>query len=171
MFFTKEDYEKIEKYLKQNSKKDTDFERASLLTGNESIAIVQNGENRLIDLNTLGEYINGHTPIIVNPGYTVTTDYPTVESLARQVDPSAPKPTTGVELDMSALTGPEMCYLTYPLSWEVIQDEMLVVPYIVDSNGFTIGCVPGETLNVNGGTFRVTSTLLGTGLYTVYFNK
>jgi hypothetical protein len=40
MFFTKEDYEKIEKYLKQNSKKDTDFERAGLLTGSESIAIV-----------------------------------------------------------------------------------------------------------------------------------
>lgn len=46
MFFTQEDYRKIEKWLLANSKKDTQFvEAATPLQGNETIAFVQNGKN------------------------------------------------------------------------------------------------------------------------------
>ena len=55
MFFTQEDYRKIEEYLKLNSKKDTDFEdlAAENITANDYIVIVHNGQNkkvRVLDL-------------------------------------------------------------------------------------------------------------------------
>lgn len=46
MFFTQEDYRKIEKWLLANSVKDTEFAGASLpLKGNETVVLVQNGKN------------------------------------------------------------------------------------------------------------------------------
>ena len=46
MFFTQEDYRKIEKWLLANSKKDTQFvEAATPLQGNETIVLVQGGKN------------------------------------------------------------------------------------------------------------------------------
>lgn len=46
MFFTQEDYRKIEKWLLANSRKDTDFVGAATpLKGNEIIVLVQNGKN------------------------------------------------------------------------------------------------------------------------------
>lgn len=46
MFFTQEDYKKIQSWLQQNAIKDTEFKNGlSTLTGNEIIAIVQNGCN------------------------------------------------------------------------------------------------------------------------------
>lgn len=46
MFFTQEDYRKIEKWLLANSVKDTDFvEAATPLKGNETVVLVQNGKN------------------------------------------------------------------------------------------------------------------------------
>lgn len=46
MFFTQEDYRKIEKWLLANSVKDTEFAGASLpLKGNETVAFVQDGKN------------------------------------------------------------------------------------------------------------------------------
>ena len=46
MFFTQEDYRKIERWLLANSRKDTDFVGATTpLQGNETIAFVQNGKN------------------------------------------------------------------------------------------------------------------------------
>lgn len=46
MYFTQEDYRKIEKWLLANSKKDTQFvEAATPLQGNETITFVQNGKN------------------------------------------------------------------------------------------------------------------------------
>ena len=55
MFFTQEDYRKIEEYLKLNSKKDTDFEdlAAENITADDYIVIVHNGQNkkvRVLDL-------------------------------------------------------------------------------------------------------------------------
>lgn len=52
MFFTQEDYRKIEEYLKQNSKKDTDFEGLDTkdITPDDSIAIVHNQQNRSVNL-------------------------------------------------------------------------------------------------------------------------
>ncbi len=46
MFFTQEDYRKIEKWLTANSRKDTDFVGAATpLKGNETVVLVQNGKN------------------------------------------------------------------------------------------------------------------------------
>lgn len=46
MYFTQEDYKKIEKWLLQSTKKDTQFaEAATPLKGNETIAFVQEGKN------------------------------------------------------------------------------------------------------------------------------
>lgn len=46
MYFTQEDYLKIERWLQSKGKKDTEFSKASTpLTGSETIAFVQNGHN------------------------------------------------------------------------------------------------------------------------------
>lgn len=46
MFFTQEDYRKIEKWLLASSRKDTDFVGAvTPLKGNETVVLVQNGKN------------------------------------------------------------------------------------------------------------------------------
>lgn len=46
MFFTQEDYRKIEKWLLANSRKDTNFVGAATpLKGNETVVLVQNGKN------------------------------------------------------------------------------------------------------------------------------
>lgn len=45
MFFTQEDYRKIEKWLVSKGIMDTQFSPATTLDGNETIAIVQNGKN------------------------------------------------------------------------------------------------------------------------------
>ncbi len=46
MFFTQDDYKKIQAWLTKNSIKDTEFNEAiEPLNGNETIALVQNGHN------------------------------------------------------------------------------------------------------------------------------
>lgn len=45
MFFTEEDYRKIEKWLLSKGIMDTQFSAATTIDGNETIAIVQNGKN------------------------------------------------------------------------------------------------------------------------------
>lgn len=58
MFFTQEDYRKIEKWLLANSRKDTDFVGASTpLQGNETLAFVQKGKNVKVSLKDLIEQI------------------------------------------------------------------------------------------------------------------
>lgn len=53
MYFTKEDYERILSYILEHSKKDTDFEKATELQGEELLAIVQNNENKTIAIEEL----------------------------------------------------------------------------------------------------------------------
>lgn len=58
MFFTQEDYRKIEKWLLSNSRKDTDFVGAATpLKGNETLAFVQDGKNVNVFLKDLIEQI------------------------------------------------------------------------------------------------------------------
>ena len=46
MYFTQEDYRKIERWLLSNSRKDTDFAGAATpLKGNETVVLVQDGKN------------------------------------------------------------------------------------------------------------------------------
>lgn len=58
MFFTQEDYRKIEKWLLANSRKDTEFAGAATpLKGNETVVLVQNGKNVNVLLKDLIEQI------------------------------------------------------------------------------------------------------------------
>lgn len=58
MFFTQEDYKKIEKWLLTNSIKDTEFAGAATpLQGNETLAFVQNGKNVKVLLKDLIDQI------------------------------------------------------------------------------------------------------------------
>lgn len=55
MFFTEEDYRKIEKWLVSKGVMDTQFSPAAPLDGNETVAIVQNGKNVNATIDTLVE--------------------------------------------------------------------------------------------------------------------
>lgn len=55
MFFTQEDYRKIEKWLHRNSVKDTEFQEALPFTGKEIVTVVQDGHNRKVNIQ---EFIN-----------------------------------------------------------------------------------------------------------------
>lgn len=58
MFFTQEDYKKIQKWLLANSIKDTEFAGAALpFKGNETVAFVQDGKNVNVFLKDLIEQI------------------------------------------------------------------------------------------------------------------
>lgn len=51
MFFTQEDYLKIQQWLQRNSVKDTEFQEADMpFAGNEIITIIQNGHNKKLYL-------------------------------------------------------------------------------------------------------------------------
>lgn len=68
MFFTQEDYRKIEKWLLANSRKDTEFvEAATPLQGNETVVFVQNGKNRKIKSR---EFIEGTVSLLNLQGYS-----------------------------------------------------------------------------------------------------
>lgn len=61
MFFTEEDYKKIEKYFASCGVKDSCLEDAKLpIEGNEKIAIVQNGENRILCIRELIEALSNN---------------------------------------------------------------------------------------------------------------
>ena len=60
MFFTQEDYRKIEEYLKQNSKKDTDFKQllqSEILADDDVVAIVHKGTNYKVSFATLAKVL------------------------------------------------------------------------------------------------------------------
>ena len=57
MFFTQEDYRKIERWLQRNSVKDTEFQEALPLKGEETVAIVQDGHNKKVFIKDLVDQI------------------------------------------------------------------------------------------------------------------
>lgn len=72
MHFTKEDFEKIERYLKSKAVKDSDFQEALPLKGNETVSIIQEGFNRKIPISSLvEEFLN----IGVDDFINVTNSY------------------------------------------------------------------------------------------------
>ena len=61
MFFTQEDFRKIEEYLKHNSKKDTDFpeiKNGDNLLDKDVLAVVHNGINHKIPIKVFAEVID-----------------------------------------------------------------------------------------------------------------
>ena len=53
MFFTKDDFNRIEEYLKLNSKRDSDFTLVKSVTSNDTTVIVQEAENKSIKIGDL----------------------------------------------------------------------------------------------------------------------
>ena len=53
MFFTIDDYRKIEKWLQQRSIKDSQFEEALVIKGDELVPIIQEGQNRVTNISKL----------------------------------------------------------------------------------------------------------------------
>jgi hypothetical protein len=108
------------------------------------------------------------------PAYTVVTTKPTQATIAEMVDPTAVKPTEAITVDMTSLTKPTMCYLTYPQEWEVVVDDIIQIPYMIDSNGFEIGATfDAETplLTTGGVVYRVLDIRLGKGVYKLNFKR
>ena len=57
MFFTQEDYRKIEQWLQRNSVKDTEFQEALPLNGLETITLVQDEHNKKVFIKDLVDQI------------------------------------------------------------------------------------------------------------------
>lgn len=57
MYFTNDDYLKIEKWLMQRTARDTSFPTVDPLEGTEDIPVIQDGKNKLLGLKELTEYI------------------------------------------------------------------------------------------------------------------
>ena len=53
MFFTQDDFRKIEEYLKLNSRKDSDFDEVFQIKPQDKVAIVQEATNKSINIGTL----------------------------------------------------------------------------------------------------------------------
>ena len=74
MIFTQEQIKELKQRLSLVGIKDTEFDKAEPLTGHESVAIVQEGENRLLPIMALRQ-IGGFTPGEDQPVITtITTD-------------------------------------------------------------------------------------------------
>lgn len=52
MYFTQDDYRRIEEWLRTRTVRDTQFPKADPLTGFEGVPIIQNGKNKVVDLDT-----------------------------------------------------------------------------------------------------------------------
>lgn len=64
MFFTQEDFNKIEKYLQQSGKRDSTFNQANLpLVGDELIAVVQEDTNKILTIDELGASISQYISV------------------------------------------------------------------------------------------------------------
>lgn len=71
MHFTKEDYNKIEQWLRRNSVKDTEFPKAARIQQNDNITIIQDGENKQVSLSELIQYLDlevGKFPVVSGEG-------------------------------------------------------------------------------------------------------
>lgn len=58
MHFTIEDYNKIEQWLRRNSVKDTEFPEVICIQNGDTIPIIQNGNNKRLDVSKLIQYLN-----------------------------------------------------------------------------------------------------------------
>jgi hypothetical protein len=70
MFFTTEDYKRIQQWLQHNSMKDTDLPDTGEMKGNETLVIVQNGRNVRV---TLSEFVD-QLFLVGTPDFVNATD-------------------------------------------------------------------------------------------------
>lgn len=76
MFFSKNDFQKIEQYFKDRAKKDTDFLQTQSVSGEDTMAIVQDGVNKRISLDVLFEQFRSY----IEQNYVVDPNWDTHEA-------------------------------------------------------------------------------------------
>lgn len=72
MFFTQEDYRKIENWLYQRTIKDTQFPEADTLNGSEKIPIIQDNKNKIL---TLNDFVKQVAHMQLPDFYNVTSNH------------------------------------------------------------------------------------------------
>ena len=81
MYFTQEDYRKIERWLLSNSRKDTDFAGAATpLKGNETVVLVQDGKNVKTSVKDIVVQELGTSEYLIMSQKAVTDDLTQVRS-------------------------------------------------------------------------------------------
>lgn len=60
MYFTQEDYKKIEDHLKARTIKDTQFPEAEPVDGSEDIPIIQGGKNKIVNIDEFTNQVGSH---------------------------------------------------------------------------------------------------------------
>lgn len=77
MFFTREDYKKIENWLKNRAIKDTEFLNSGAINGSETIVVVQNGKNKKMYIKDLVIDTSSFNPVYISNILDKTTKMPT----------------------------------------------------------------------------------------------
>lgn len=73
MYFTQDDFRKIQEWLKRNGVKDTELPKAENIEGDEIITIVQNGSNKKLKTENLLKTINNQS-ILGRGNINIDTD-------------------------------------------------------------------------------------------------
>ena len=105
-------------------------------------------------------------------GYSLTKTLPTAQNLDEYINLNASKP-SAESIDMTDLTGPTEFYLIYPVAWEVIENDFIEKPVIIDdTNGGDVGIwFEGQDpkITVSGKDYRIANVELGKGTFTIEF--
>jgi hypothetical protein len=81
MFFTTDDYKKIQQWLQHNSVRDADLPETGELKGTETLVIVQNGKNARV---ALSEFVD-QLFLLGTPDFVNTTDKFSAHSLEESI--------------------------------------------------------------------------------------
>ena len=111
-------------------------------------------------------------PAPAGPAYSLTLNVPTSLELVSLIDTNAEKPEGAQTLTTPEVIGPTMMHLVYPLDWEVVQNDKLVKPCVLDSHEWQQGAIYNEdtpTITVDGKVYRVLDIELGVDNYTIEF--
>jgi hypothetical protein len=73
MYFTQEDFKKIQDWLNRHGVKDTELPKANNIEGDEIITVVQNGNNKKLKAEDLLKTINNQS-ILGSGNITIDTD-------------------------------------------------------------------------------------------------
>lgn len=110
--------------------------------------------------------------VVENPTiYLISTSVPTEQSIRDSNFPET-MPSGVQPLNIPELSKPTLCYIVYPLSWEKVENDTLISPQILDSNGWEQGAFYDEdtpTITVDNVVYRVLDIELGNDTYTIEF--
>lgn len=82
MYFSVEDYQKIERWLKGRTVKDTEFPLVESLTPATQVAVVQNAKNKRVNIQEVIKYIDASGPTLNLSVYNADSSLATYEDLS-----------------------------------------------------------------------------------------